>query len=93
MPAASLFLVLIDWKDAYWFLALLLLVLVSPAGFLPIRSRPQDMGLEPLGASGDGPGSARAARSYDLTLLGRDATFREALRTPLFVRLTMGYFV
>ena len=48
MPAASLFLVLFDWKDAYWFLALLLLVLVSPAGFLPIGSRPQDMGLEPL---------------------------------------------
>jgi sugar phosphate permease len=93
VPAASLFLVLLDWKDAYWFLALLLLVLVLPAGFLLIRNRPQDMGLEPLGASGDGPGSARAARSGLLKLLGRDATFREALRTPLFARLTMGYFV
>ena len=93
VPAASLFLVLLDWKDAYWFLALLLLVLVLPGGFLLIRNRPQDMGLEPLGASGDGPGSARAARSGLLKLLGRDATFREALRTPLFARLTMGYFV
>ena len=93
MPAASLFLVLFDWKDAYWFLALLLLVLVSPAGFLPIGSRPQDMGLEPLEASGDGSGSTRAAKSDKLKLLGRDATFREALRTPLFGRLTMGYFV
>ncbi|RUA21332.1 MAG: hypothetical protein DSY79_06800 [Chloroflexi bacterium] len=93
VPAASLFLVLLDWKDAYWFLALLLLVLVLPAGFLLIRNRPQDMGLEPLGASKNTPGSARAARSDQLKLLGRDATFREALRTPLFVRLTMGYFV
>ena len=93
VPAASLFLVLLDWKDAYWFLALLLLVLVLPAGFLLIRNRPQDMGLEPLGASENAPGSARAARSDQLKLLGRDATFREALRTPLFVRLTMGYFV
>ncbi|MCI0844318.1 MAG: MFS transporter [Chloroflexi bacterium] len=93
VPAASLFLVLLDWKDAYWFLALLLLVLVLPGGFLLIRNRPQDMGLEPLGASGDGPGSARAAKSDQLKLLGRDATFREALRTPLFARLTMGYFV
>ena len=93
VPAASLFLVLLDWKDAYWFLALLLLVLVLPGGFLLIRNRPQDMGLEPLGASGDRPGSARAAKSDQLKLLGRDATFREALRTPLFARLTMGYFV
>jgi len=93
VPAASLFLVLLDWKDAYWFLALLLLVLVLPAGFLLIRNRPQDMGLEALGASKNAPGSARAARSDQLKLLGRDATFREALRTPLFVRLTMGYFV
>ena len=93
VPAASLFLVLLDWKDAYWFLALLLLVLVLPAGFLLIRNRPQDMGLEPLGASKNAPGSARAARYDQLKLLGRDATFREALRTPLFVRLTMGYFV
>ena len=94
MPAASLFLVLFDWKGAYWFLALLLLVLVSPAaGFLPIRNRPQDMGLEPLEASGDGSGSTRAAKSDKLKLLGRDATFRKPIRTPLFVRLTMGYFV
>jgi sugar phosphate permease len=93
VPAASLFLVLFTWKEAYVFLALLLLLLVLPAGFLLIRNRPQDMGLEPLGASGDGAGSARAGRSDQEKLLGRDATFREAFRTPLFVRLTMGYFV
>ena len=51
--------------------------------------------------------AAAAAKAATLTLLtgetvpevtihlpvGRDATFREALRTPLFVKLTMGYFV
>jgi len=93
VPAASLFLVVFTWKEAYWFLALLLLVLVLPAGFLLIRNRPQDMGLKPYGASDDGRARGSAARSEEEKLMGRDATFREALRTPLFVKLTMGYFV
>lgn len=91
VPATSLFLVLFDWKEAYWFLSALLLVFVLPAAFLLIRNRPQDMGLEPMGsAESRTRGGAGTAGER---LLGRDATFREALRTPLFVRLTMGYFV
>ena len=93
VPAASLFLVMFDWKEAYWFLALLLLLLVLPAGFLLIRNRPQDMGLEPQGASDGKMFHDSTTGSGAEKLLGRDATFREALRTPLFVRLTMGYFV
>jgi len=93
VPAASLFLVIFTWKEAYWFLALLLLVLVLPAGFLLIRNRPQDMGLKPYGASDGDQARGSAARSEEEKLLGRDATFREAVRTPLFVKLTMGYFV
>ena len=92
VPATSLFLVLFDWKEAYWFLALLLLLLVLPAGFLLIRNRPQDVGMEPLGLAEGRPGGG-GTRTGGEMLLGRDATFREALRTPLFVRLTMGYFV
>ncbi|MDA1270302.1 MAG: MFS transporter [Chloroflexi bacterium] len=90
VPAASLFLVLFDWKDAYWFLGLLLLVLVLPAGLLLIRNKPQDMGLEPFGA---GTTAGHQARSDGEKLLGRDATVREAFHTPLFYRLTLGYFV
>ena len=93
VPAASLFLVMFDWKEAYWFLALLLLLLVLPAGFLLIRNRPQDMGLEPQGASNGEISHDSTVGSGVEKLLGRDATFREALRTPLFVKLTMGYFV
>ena len=92
VPATSLFLVLFDWKDAYWFLAVLLLVLVLPGGFLLIRNRPQDMGQEPLIAP-PASGGGRGADAGSERILGRDATFREALRTPLFARLTMGYFV
>ena len=93
VPATSLFLVLFDWKEAYWFLALLLLVVVLPAGFLLIRDRPQDLGLEPMGSAEGGPVASRGAGTVEERLMGRDATFREALRTPLFARLTMGYFV
>ncbi len=93
VPATTLFLVLFDWKEAYWFLALLLLVLVLPIGFLLIKNRPQDLGLEPLGSLEGSRGVARSAEAVGEKLLGRDATFQEAVRTPLFVRLTMGYFV
>jgi len=93
VPATTLFLVLFDWKEAYWFLALLLLVLVLPIGFLLIKNRPQDLDLEPLGSLEGSRGDARSAEAVGEKLLGRDATFQEALRTPLFVRLTMGYFV
>ena len=97
VPGASLFLVLFDWREAYWFLALLLLLLVLPAGFLLIRNRPQDLGLEPLGASEGGPvgglGAGTGPESGMEKLLGRDATFQEAARTQLFAKLTLAYFV
>ncbi len=93
VPAASIFLVLFDWREAYLFLALLLLILVLPAGFLLIKNRPQDLGLQPLTASEGESGGGRRFGTGDEKLLGRDATFREALRTPLFARLTLGYFV
>ena len=93
VPATSLFLVAFDWKEAYWFLALLLLVVVLPIGFLLIRNRPQDVGLEPMGAAEGGTATGRGIKTSEERLMGRDATFREALRTPLFARLTMGYFV
>ena len=59
-------------------------------GILLVRNRPQEMGLEPLR-----PTQQEAARRTDPSevLLGRDATFTEALQTGLFWRLTFGYFV
>jgi sugar phosphate permease len=93
VPGASLFVVLLDWKQAYWFLGLLLLVLVLPVGLLLIRNRPQEVGLQPLGDSGGSKGKAGAGPGHSWSLFGRDATFREAVRSPLFKRLTFGYFV
>ena len=91
VPATSAFLVYIDWRSAYIFLGAVLLGLIIPLGFLLIRNRPQDLGLEPLGAQGD---ASRPKPSDDETQWPRqDATFNEAARTPLFWRLTFGYFV
>ena len=92
VPGASLFLVISAWEHAYLFLGLVLLALVLPVGFLLIRNRPQDMGLEPMGdppaTTGNGGGQSPSG-----SLLGRDATFREAMGSSLFRRLTFGYFV
>ena len=84
VPGASLFVVLFEWQQAYLFLGLLLLVLVLPIGYFLIKNRPEDVGLRPKGEPGGGaePGS----------LVRRDTTFREAIRTPFFWRLTFGYF-
>ena len=93
VPGASLFLVLFDWKEAYWFLGLLLLVILLPAGYLLIVNRPEDMGLKPKGDPEGLKARARASSGDYASLFGRDATFREALASPLFRRLTFGYFV
>ena len=93
VPGASLFLVLADWKQAYWFLGLLLLVFVLPIGFLLIKNRPQDMCLEPMGAADGDASNIGGGAGRPETMLGRDATLREALHSPLFRRLTFGYFV
>jgi len=93
VPVTSLFLVLSDWKEAYWFLSLLLLFLILPIGILLIRNRPQEMGLQPFGAIQGGIESLTRADKKAGTMLGRDATFIEALKSSLFAKLTLGYFV
>ena len=91
VPATSLFVVIIDWRSAYIFLGAVLLGLIIPLGFILIRNRPQDVGLEPLGAPGGVSEPAASDSATDWP--GRDASFKEAARTPLFWRLTFGYFV
>ncbi len=89
VPASAAFLVVFDWQEAYLFLGFLLLLLVFPIGAYFIRNRPRDMGLKPYDApaspSDNGPGHT--------AVVFREVTFREAIRTPLFQRLTFGYFV
>ena len=58
-----------------------------------IRNRPQEMGLQAFGADGEETQGAARSNKKVGTMLGRDATFLEALRSPLFAKLTFGYFV
>ena len=93
VPATSAFLVLLDWREAYLFLGLLLLVVVFPVGALLIKNQPGDKGLQPYGqapsgSAGAGTGSAQLSASP-----ADHVTFGQALRTGFFYRLTFGYFV
>ncbi len=93
VPTASVFLVLFDWRDAYYFLGGLALLVILPIGFISIRNTPQEMGLEPLGDTSDLRKRGGTAGEDSTPLFGRDATFKEALGSNLFYRLTFGYFV
>ena len=93
VPAASMFLVLFDWREAYYFLSALLLGIVLPAGLLLIRNRPQDVGMEPLGDASDLRRRRSDPEDTAQDLYGRDANFRDTLTSNLFYRLTFGYFV
>ena len=53
VPTASAFLILFDWRDAYYFLGGLSLLVILPIGLIFIRNSPQDVGLEPLGDTSD----------------------------------------
>ena len=93
VPTASVFLILFDWRDAYYFLGGLALLVILPVGFIFIRNTPQEMGLEPLGDTSDLGKRGGTAGEDSTPIFGRDATFKEALGSNLFYRLTFGYFV
>ena len=93
VPATSAFLVLLDWREAYLFLGLLLLALVFPVGAFLIKNRPQDAGLLPLGQAPDAASGPSAGGSRGPGFAQGNATFGQALRSGFFYRLTFGYFV
>ena len=93
VPTASVFLILFDWRDAYYFLGGLALLVILPIGVIFIRNTPQEMGLEPLGDTSDLRRRGGTVGEDSIPIFGRDATFKEALGSNLFYRLTFGYFV
>ncbi len=93
VPIASVFLILLDWRDAYYFLGGLALLVILPVGMIFIRNTPQEMGLEPLGDTSDLRRRRGTGGDDSTPIFGRDATFKEALGSNLFYRLTFGYFV
>jgi sugar phosphate permease len=71
-----------EWRLAYIILGLSLLFIMAPLGFLFIRNRPEDFGLQPDGA---------AIKFEDIERFGftpspepKNWTLKEAMRTPAF---------
>ena len=94
VPAASSFLIVFSWQEAYLFLGILLLCLILPLGYFLIKNRPQDMGLQPQRDESPRPDtSGDREPGVPDQAIGRDSTFGEALRSAFFWRLTFGYFV
>ena len=87
VPATTVFLVLLSWREAYLFLAVVLLLVVLPIGILLIRDRPEDKGLEPY-SEGEAAAGGGRRRGGDVNF-----SFMEAVRTSTFQKLTFGYFV
>lgn len=77
-PIANYFITNFGWRSAFQVLAVCSLLLLVPAIFFIFRVRPQDMGLEPLGAekvvqTPEGQAAAQEGTSYT-----------DAVKSPLF---------
>lgn len=93
VPATSTVLVVLSWRESYLFLGGVLLILVLPIGAWLIKNHPQDAGLSPFGQLAqdtweDGPKMPVIHKSAKI-----DTTFKEALGSSFFWKLTFGYFV
>ena len=93
VPATSTVLVVLSWRESYLFLGGVLLILVLPIGAWLIKNHPQDAGLSPFGQLTqdtweDGPKMPVIHKSANI-----DTTFKEALGSSFFWKLTFGYFV
>jgi len=79
------------WRSACVSLGILLLALLGPLN-LPLKQRPEDMGLHPDGLSSDHASTDHAASIVDHAWAAVDWTLGRALRTRRFWWLAAGYF-
>lgn len=82
---AMLALLSVGWENAFRVIAGFMLLIVLPVGFVLLVNKPSDKGLEPYGYV-PGEAARRAA------LAAPSLSFREALHTGDFWRLTTGFF-
>lgn len=78
-------LMMVGWENAFRVIAGFMLLIVLPVGFVLLRNKPSDMGLEPYGHV---PGQSNARNGAG----GPALTLREAARTVDFWRLSLGFF-
>jgi MFS family permease len=81
------------WRSACLALGLFALALLTPLALL-LRRRPEDIGLQPDGATNTAGAAAAARRAYvvDAAWVAVDWTLARAIRTTRFWWLALGYF-
>jgi len=79
------------WRAACWALGILVLAVLAPLNLL-LRSRPEDLGLEPDGMPREGAAATRAANIVDPAWAAIDWTLGRAVRTARFWWLALAYF-
>ena len=93
VPATSTILVAFSWKESYLFLAAVLLILVLPIAAWLIKNSPQALGMLPFGKLDQSTSTDSAISAVFQESAKTDTTFKEALGTSFFWKLTFGYFV
>jgi len=95
VPAAEYITTVAGWRAAYIFLALVVALTVPAITFFFQRHRPEDMGLQPDGATASrAPGSGRPVpqmRVVDKAWAARNWTVRAAVGTRAFWLLFFGF--
>lgn len=89
MPLLHLGITQLGWRDTVLYTGIFIALITLPAT-LVIRSRPEDMGLEPDGGAGRQTQATGAGARGRPVLGSVDFTVRQALRTPAFWLILVG---
>lgn len=89
-PLLSWLIVEFGWRNAYFILSALSLIVLVPIGLFVVRRTPQDAGLEPYG---HGEESTASAKKKNVPASNWNATLKEARQTPILWMFAVGAFL
>lgn len=89
-PLLSWLIVEFGWRNAYFILSALSLIVLIPIGLFVVRRTPQDAGLEPYG---HGEESTASAKKKNVPASNWNATLKEARQTPILWMFALGAFL
>lgn len=89
-PLLSWLIVEFGWRNAYFILSALSLIVLVPIGLFVVRRTPQDAGLEPYG---HGEESTASAKKKNVPASNWNATLKEARKTPILWMFAVGAFL
>ena len=89
-PLLSWLIVEFGWRNAYFILSALSLIVLIPIGLFVVCRTPQDAGLEPYG---HGEESTASAKKKNVPASNWNATLKEARQTPILWMFALGAFL